>query len=66
MFVKYITEKEASHRYGRSRSWFQKRRNKETLPFYKKCKETKRIFYPLQETDRWFKENMILLNDLDN
>lgn len=65
MKVINLTEKQASNRYGKSPSWFQKRRNKKIPPFFHKCPETKRIYYPLQETDRWFCENIIMLNKLE-
>ncbi len=54
----YLTEKQASVRYGKSCSWFQKRRNKKLPPFWIKFENTKTIFYPLFDTDKWFVENM--------
>lgn len=62
--IEYITEKEASSRYPRSRSWFQKqrlRKNKlaknNTIPFHKlRGKGT--VYYAVHEIDEWFKKNI--------
>ncbi len=54
----YLTEKQASLRYGKSESWFQKRRYAKLPPFWNKFENTNRIYYPIKETDRWFIENM--------
>lgn len=49
----YLTETEASQRYGYSRQWFQRERWKGTGPEFIKIGSGK-ILYPLGETDRWF------------
>lgn len=55
--VNYINEKEASNRYGYSRSWLEKRRYDKNPPNYTKIGG--KILYELDETDEWFKNNMI-------
>jgi len=56
--VKYITVKEASKRYGFSISWFKKKRFEKTPPFSTRFLNRGKILYPLESTDRWFKENI--------
>lgn len=58
--VQYMTEKEAVKRYGYSSAWFQKQRTNREPPSYVKLKgKTKgRVYYPLLETDKWFKDNL--------
>lgn len=56
---KYITDKEASQRYGFSCSWFQQQRSTKKLPNYVKFKDrgkSGRVLYPLDETDNYFHE----------
>lgn len=56
---KYITDKEASHRYGYSTSWFQKQRSEKKHPAFIKLQGKGKVYYELEETDNWFKTNMI-------
>lgn len=49
----YLSETEASSRYGYSRQWFQRERWKGTGPKFIKINSGK-ILYPLQATDDWF------------
>jgi predicted DNA-binding transcriptional regulator AlpA len=49
----YLTESEASSRYGYSRAWFQRERWKGTGPKYIKLNNG-RILYPLDSIDNWF------------
>lgn len=55
--VEYLTEKEASHRYGYSIAWFRKQRNLHVCPKFTRLgtKTRGRVYYPLVETDNWFK-----------
>lgn len=56
--IKYLTDKDASKRYGFSQSWFQQSRYKGNgPPCFQLCKKGK-ILYPLIETDEWFKINL--------
>jgi hypothetical protein len=51
-----INEKEASERYGYSIHWFRKKRKDKGGPnFYKTFRK---IMYPLQETDEYFKRQI--------
>lgn len=54
--IKYITEKEASQRYGHSFSWFQKRRYELKEPKFIRLEGRGKVYYPLERTDNWFKE----------
>lgn len=54
----YMTDKEASCRYGYSQSWFRQRRYDKTGPRCFRLNNKGKTWYPLDETDRWFKENM--------
>ena len=58
MGVKYISDKEASHRYGYSQGWFQKRRQKKIAPKFMRLEGKGKVFYPLEETDKWFIDNI--------
>ncbi len=59
--VKYITDKEASQLYGYSVSWFQKRRHKKLPPPYIRLLEGNgKIFYPIEELNKWFKDNIFI------
>jgi hypothetical protein len=51
---KYITQKEAMKRYGYSASWFQTQRKNKLKPVFLQAKKRGKIYYPLDETDRWF------------
>ena len=57
---KYITEKEASSRYGYSMAWFQKKRYLHEKPSFTKINSDKRgrIYYCLGETDKWFNHQL--------
>lgn len=59
MGVKFLNDKEASDRYGYSRSWFQQAREKGGgPPFIKMGPGCARVLYNLENTDNWFKERM--------
>lgn len=49
----YLSETEASSRYGYSRQWFQRERWKGTGPKFIKINSGK-ILYPIITTDEWF------------
>jgi phage pi2 protein 07 len=49
----YLTEEEASKRYGYSRQWYQRQRWLGTGPKFIKVNGG-RVFYPIQDTDNWF------------
>lgn len=66
MGTKYLSEKEASKRYGYSQKWFQKRRYSNLPPPYMKLQNKGKIFYPLSETDAWFKKNFIMIRDVND
>lgn len=59
----YLTEKEASKRYGYSISWFRitRKKNKGEYPKYIKLQGKGRVLYPLLETDQWFLTNLIAI-----
>lgn len=59
---KYLTQKEASRRYGMSEAWFQKRRQRSLRPEYIKFENGKNIYYPQIETDQWF-EHQLRMNE---
>jgi hypothetical protein len=61
--VKYMTQKEASYRYGFSQSWFKDKRLKKKPPISFKLRNKGKALYPLIETDKWFKENIISSED---
>lgn len=50
---RYMNDKEAAQRYGYSQSWFKHRRNEKKAPNYIKIQG--KIFYDVEETDKWFK-----------
>lgn len=54
----YITEKEATRRYGYSKYWFQRERWKKTGPHFIKIKGKGKVYYPVNATDEWFRDNM--------
>ena len=57
--INYLTEKEASNRYGYSKSWFEKKRLEHKGPRYIRLNFNSRILYPVDETDNWFKSRMM-------
>ncbi len=57
--VQYITEKEASYRYGYSQSWFQKFRYDGNGPTYVRLHEKGKVLYPVNELDEWFRTNLV-------
>ena len=61
MGIKCLTEKEASKRYGYSRTWFRYRRWKKNSPPYVRH-GSNRILYPIDEVDRWFQDRMVTFN----
>jgi hypothetical protein len=58
MGIQYLTEKEAANRYGYSQSWFMRGRIEGFGPNFVQIKNHGRVLYPLEETDKWFKERM--------
>ena len=56
---KYISEKEASNKYGYSVSWFQKGRINGNGPNFFQLRSKGRVLYDIEELDKWFKENLI-------
>ena len=54
--INYINEKEAAARYGYSGSWLEKKRYDNLPPNYTKIGG--KILYEVDETDKWFKNNM--------
>ena len=59
MGIKFLTDKEASERYGYSRSWFQHKRNTNYgPPFVKMIGGASRVLYNLKNTDAWFSERL--------
>ena len=54
----YLTEKEAAKRYGYSSSWFNRARVQGYGPRYIQLRNHGRILYPLEDTDKWFKDKM--------
>lgn len=54
----YINTKEASRRYGFSVSWFERKRSKKELPRYVKLEGKSTVYYPLDETDQWFLQEL--------
>jgi hypothetical protein len=59
--IKYISDKEASKRYGYSTSWFQKKRSQKKPPPYIQLLGKGKILYPIDKTDKWFMENIIAI-----
>jgi len=58
MDKEYLTTEEASKRYGLSKEWFMRERMLGTGPRYKRLRERGKAFYPKEETDKWFIENL--------
>jgi predicted DNA-binding transcriptional regulator AlpA len=57
---KYLTDKEASHIYGYSISWFQKQRFKNEPPPYIKIQGKGKVYYSEIELKEWFKTNILV------
>ena len=55
---KYLTEKEASHRYGYSPAWFQRQRSLKLPPQFIKLQGKGKVYYETEIIDKWFKDNM--------
>lgn len=60
MGINYLTDKEASMRYGYSIAWFRKMRGLKLGPNYIKLMTKGKVLYPLDATDEWFKQRMIM------
>lgn len=56
----YVSEKEASQRYGYSKSWFEKARFNKVSPPFMRFKQNGKVWYPTTETDTWFKSRMVM------
>ena len=54
--VEYITDKQASAKYGLSQSWFKNARYKNRGPNYFKING--HIYYKTDIIDQWFQENL--------
>ena len=52
----YLSTKEASRRYGFSVKWFEMKRWKRLEPKAVKVAGKGRVYYPLEETDNWFRQ----------
>jgi hypothetical protein len=52
----YITDKEASKRYGYSTAWFQKQRWRKAGPPY--IRLIGKIYYVLDDIDKWFSNRL--------
>lgn len=58
MGKKYLTDKESSKRYGYSIHWFQAKRSRKEKPSFIQIEGKGRIYYPVEETDQWFKDQL--------
>ena len=58
--IKYITDKEASHSYGYSVSWFQKQRYSKKPPPFVKIQGKGKVYYSVDELNKWFKNNIFI------
>ncbi len=58
MGEEFITDKEASKRYGYSQSWFLRARAQGFGPRWIQIMDHGRVLYPLKETDKWFRDKM--------
>lgn len=56
--VKYLTVKEAAHRYGLSESWFKSRRIAKEAPHHSKINGKGKAYYNMKMTDEWFANNI--------
>jgi predicted DNA-binding transcriptional regulator AlpA len=62
--IKYITDKEASHIYGYSVSWFQKQRAKKLPPPFIKLQGKGKVYYSVTEINEWFVNNIHAYKDI--
>lgn len=62
--VQYITDKEASHIYGYSVSWFQKQRYKKLPPPFIKLQGKGKVYYPTKELNDWFVSSIKSYKDI--
>ena len=56
----YITDKEAAQRYGYSQQWFRLCRHNKVGPPYVKLQGKGKVYYSVEEIDKWFTDNMIM------
>lgn len=56
--IQYLTDKEASFRYGYSQSWFQKMRALGIGPNYVRLNGKGKILYPAKDLENWFREHL--------
>jgi len=56
----YITEKEASKKYGYSVPWFRLSRKQKDAPPFFRLRENGKILYSIEETDQWFQNRFNL------
>lgn len=56
--IEYITEKEASKRFGFSVSWFKKLRQKKEAPRHVKIMGRGKVYYPVKDLAEWFRDNI--------
>lgn len=61
---KYITDKEASHLYGYSVSWFQKQRHKKLPPPFIKIQGKGKVYYSVNELNKWFSNNIFTYKEI--
>lgn len=57
----YINDKEASKRYGYSQAWFQRCRHEKIGPPFVKLRGKGKVYYQIDETDKWFRDNMEII-----
>lgn len=57
--VIYLNRKEASKRYGMSVSWFERAGCEGSGPPYYKLNGMGKCLYKVEETDKWFKDNIV-------
>jgi predicted DNA-binding transcriptional regulator AlpA len=57
--IQYISDKEASYRYGYSQSWFQKVRYDGNGPAFVRLNGKGKVLYPVIEMDEWFRSNLV-------
>lgn len=60
---KYLTSKEAAHKFGYSEAWFQRQRNLNLPPPYIKLQGKGKVYYEVEVIEGWFRENMKPCND---
>lgn len=58
--IKYITDKEASQKYGYSVSWFQKQRHDKKPPPFIKIQDKGKVYYAIEELNKWFDDNIFI------